>query len=147
MIQSGTGTIGGGASYSVSIVNTVPIALTMFQLSNTPEILTPSAEPFNDINNNGEYDAGEPFTDWNQNGQWSPIIEPIDLSDDWDIDISVAGNDLIIGISNWEEPLEPAAEHELFRVNYMVNDQAELNDITTISVSYTHLTLPTILRV
>ena len=53
MVQSGTGSIGGGASYSVSLVNTVPIALTMFQLSNTPEILTPSAEPFNDINNNG----------------------------------------------------------------------------------------------
>ena len=134
MVQSGTGTIGGGASYSVSLVNTVPIALTMFQLSNTPEILTPSAEPFNDINNNGEYDTGEPFTDWNQNDQWSPIIEPIDLSDDWDIDVSVAGNNLIIGISNWDEPLEPAS-HELFKVNCMVNDQAELNDITTISTS------------
>ena len=72
MVQSGTGTIGGGASFSVSIINTVPIALTMFQISNTPAILTPSAEPFDDINNNGEYDAGEPFTDWNQNDQWSP---------------------------------------------------------------------------
>ena len=99
MVQSGTGTIGGGASFSVSIINTVPIALTMFQISNTPAILTPSAEPFDDINNNGEYDAGEPFTDWNQNDQWSPIIEPIDLSEDWDIDISVAGNNLMVGIS------------------------------------------------
>ena len=134
MVQSGTGTIGGGASFSVSIINTVPIALTMFQISNTPAILTPSAEPFDDINNNGEYDAGEAFTDWNQNDQWSPIIEPIDLSEDWDIDISVAGNNLMVGISNWDAPLEPAA-NELFKVNCLVNDQAELGSVTTISTS------------
>ena len=134
MVQSGTGTIGGGASYTVSLVNTVPIALTMFQISNTPDILTPSAEPFNDLNNNGIYDTGEPYTDWNQNEQWSPIIEPIDLSDGWDIDVSVAGNDLIIGISNWDEPLEPAS-NELFKGNCMVNEQAGMNDVTTISTS------------
>ncbi len=133
-IQNGTGAIGGGASYSVSLINTVPIALTVFQLSNAPDILTPSAEPFDDVNGNGEYDPDEPFTDWNQNEQWSPIIEPIGLSDDWEIDVTVAGNNLIVGISNWNEPLEPAP-HELFMVNCIVNDQAELNDITTISTN------------
>ena len=134
MVQSGNGAIGGGASYSISLVNTVPIALTMFQISNSPDILTPSAEPFEDLNGNGEYDQEEPFTDWNQNGRWSPIIEPIDLSVDWDIDVSVAGNSLIVGISNWDSPLEPAA-NELFKVNCLVNDQAEPSDVTTISTS------------
>jgi hypothetical protein len=133
-IQNGTGAIGGGASYSVSLINTVPIALTVFQLSNAPDILTPSAEPFDDVNGNGEYDPDEPFTDWNQNEQWSPIIEPIGLSDGWEVDVTVAGNNLIVGISNWDEPLEPAP-HELFKVNCLVNDQAELNDITTISTN------------
>ena len=133
-IQNGTGSIGGGASFSVSLINTVPIALTVFQISNEPDILTPSDEPFEDLNENGEYDSGEPFTDWNQNEQWSPIIEPIDLSDGWEFDVTVSGNDLTVGISNWAEPLEPAP-HELFRVNCMVNEQAELNDVTTLSTN------------
>jgi len=130
-IQNGTGAVGGGASYVVSLINTVPIALTVFGLSNSPSILTPSDEPFEDQNNNGEYDTGEPFTDWNQNEQWSTMIEPISLSESWEIDITVSGSDLTVGISNWAEPLEPAS-HELFQVNCAVSDDAELNDITTV---------------
>ena len=133
-IQNGTGAIGGGASYTASLINTVPIALTVFQLSNDPDILTPSAEPFEDLNENGEYDTGEPYTDWNQNGQWSPIIEPISLSADWEIDVTVSGTDVTVGISNWAEPLEPAP-HELFRVNCSVSDEAELNDVTTVNTN------------
>ena len=136
-IQNGTGAIGGGASYVVSLINTVPIALTVFGLSNSPSILTPSDEPFEDQNDNGEYDTGEPFTDWNQNEQWSPMIEPISLSESWEIDATVSGSDLTVGISNWAEPLEPAP-HELFRVNCAVSDDAELNDITTV---YTNVIL------
>ena len=133
-IQNGTGSIGGGASYIVSLINTVPIALSAFQLSSDLDILTPSAEPFEDLNENGIYDNNEPFTDWNENEQWSPMIEPISLSDDWEIDASVNGSDLTIGISNWEEPLEPE-QHELFRVNCMVNENAELNDIVTVNTN------------
>ena len=136
-IQNGTGAIGGGAAYVVSLINTVPIALTVFGLSNSPSILTPSDEPFEDQNDNGEYDTGEPFTDWNQNEQWSPMIEPISLSESWEIDATVSGSDLTVGISNWAEPLEPAP-HELFRVNCAVSDEAELNDITTV---YTNVIL------
>ena len=29
-----------------------------------------NAEPFEDANSNGTYDAGESFTDWNSNGTW-----------------------------------------------------------------------------
>ena len=68
-IQNGTGAVGGGASYIASLINTVPIALTVFQLSNDPEILTPSAEPYEDLNESGGYDDGEPFTDA-LNGVW-----------------------------------------------------------------------------
>lgn len=134
MVQSGNGAIGGGASYTISLVNTVPIALTMLEISNSPEILIPSAEPFEDLNGNGEYNQNEPYTDWNQNGQWSPIVEPIDLSEDWNIDVSFSGNNLIVGISNWDSPLEPAA-NELFKINCLVSDQAELGDVATISTN------------
>tara|TARA_A100001011_G_scaffold157860_2_gene166371 strand:- start:6469 stop:9159 length:2691 start_codon:yes stop_codon:yes gene_type:complete len=133
-IQNGTGAVGGGASYIASLVNTVPIALTVFQLSNDPEILIPSAEPYEDLNENGEYDDGEPYTDWNQNGQWSPVVEPISLSEDWEIDVTVSGTNVTVAISNWAEPLEPAP-HELFRVNCSVSDEAELNDVTTVNTN------------
>jgi len=134
MVQSGNGAVGGGASYTISLVNTVPIALTMLEISNSPEILIPSAEPFEDLNENGEYNQNEPYTDWNQNGQWSPIVEPIDLSDDWDIDVSFSGNNLVVAISNWNSPLEPDA-NELFKINCLVSEQAELGDVATISTN------------
>ena len=134
IVQSGNGAVGGGASYTISLINTVPIALTMLEISNSPEILIPSAEPFEDLNGNGEYNQNEPYTDWNQNGQWSPIVEPIDLSEDWNIDVSISGNNLIVGISNWDSPLEPAA-NELFKINCLVSDQAELGDVATITTN------------
>ncbi len=134
MVQGGNGAVGGGASYTISLVNTVPLALAMLEVSNSPEILTPSAEPFEDLNGNSEYNQGEPYTDWNQNGQWSPIVEPIDLSEDWDIDVSLSGNNLIVGISNWNSPLEPDV-YELFKINCHVSDQAELGDEATISTN------------
>ncbi len=130
-IQNGTGNIGGGASYNVFLINTVPIALTVFELSNNPEILIPSDEPYEDLNENNQYDSGEPFTDWNQNDVWSPVVEPLSLSDQWEITTSVNGSNLIVSISNWEEPLEPS-QHELFRVNCAVSDEANLNDVTTV---------------
>lgn len=133
-IQNGTGSLGGGASFSVSLINTVPIALAVFQISNEPDILIPSSEPFEDLNENNTYDIGEPFTDWNQNEQWSPVIESIDISDDWEIDVTILENNITIGISNWAEPLEPNP-HQLIRVNYRVSDQAELNDIINVSTS------------
>ena len=131
-IENGNGSIGGGASYNVFLINTVPIALTVFELSNDPQILIPSDEPYEDLNENNQYDSGEPFVDWNQNNVWSPMIEPISLSDQWDITTNVIGSNLIVSISNWETPLEPA-QHELFRVNCAVSDEANLNDITLVS--------------
>ena len=130
-IQNGNGNLGGGASYSVTLINTVPIALTVFELSNNPQILIPCEEPYEDLNGNNQYDTGEPFVDWNQNNIWSPIVEPISLSNQWEINASLNGSNLIVSISNWEEPLEPS-QHELFRVNCAVSDEANLNDVTTI---------------
>ena len=125
-IQDGTGTAGGGASYVVSLYNTVPIPMTVFQLSNSPGLLTPSDEPFEDSNENGEYDEGEPFTDWNENQIWSPMIEPIDLDETWEYDFTLNGIDLTVGLFNWPTPLITGL-HNLFRVNCAVSTEAQLN--------------------
>ena len=133
-IQNGTGSINGGASYIVSLVNTVPISMTVFQLIPDLDLLTPSDEPYEDLNNNNSYDLGEPFTDWNENEVWSPVIEPIDLGENWDLDLTISDTYITIGLTNWDEALE-IGPHNLFQVNYAVNDQAEIDDVITINTN------------
>ena len=125
-ISDGTGNAGGNASFVVSLFNSVPIPMAVFQIHNSPELLTPSDEPFDDINGNESYDTDEPFTDWNQNGEWTAMIEPLDLDSTWSYDLTMTGNDLIVGLSNWPSHLVTGA-HQLFRVNCYVNPDAELN--------------------
>ena len=131
-IVDGTGLIGGGASIIVELENTIPIAMAILKISNEPELLIPSNEPFEDLNGNGIYDEGEIFTDWNQNDVWSPMIEMVSLSEDWDISINIDEGDITIGMTNWIEPLEPDTR-ELFRINYVVEDEASINDIIAIT--------------
>ena len=131
-IVDGTGLIGGGASIIVELENTIPIAMAVLKISNEPELLIPSDEPFEDLNGNGVYDEGEVFTDWNQNDVWSPMIEMVSLSDDWDISSDFDEGDITIGMTNWLEPLEPDSR-ELFRINYLVTDEASINDIIAIT--------------
>ena len=131
-IVDGYGLIGGGASIIVELENTIPIAMAVLQISNEPELLIPSDEPFEDLNGNGVYDEGEIFTDWNQNDVWSPMIEMVSLSEDWDISSDIDEGDITIGMTNWLEPLEPDTR-ELFRINYVVEDEASINDIIAIT--------------
>tara|TARA_Y100001970_G_scaffold72791_1_gene92380 strand:- start:489 stop:2153 length:1665 start_codon:yes stop_codon:yes gene_type:complete len=131
-IVDGTGLIGGGASIIVELENTIPIAMAVLKISNEPEVLIPSDEPFEDLNGNGVYDEGEIFTDWNQNDVWSPMIEMVSLSEDWDISSDFDEGDITIGMTNWLEPLEPDSR-ELFRINYLVTDEASINDIIAIT--------------
>ena len=131
-IQNGSGSINGGASCTISLVNTVPIAMTVIQITPTPNLLIPSDEPFDDLNGNGAYDINEPFIDWNNNSQWSPMIEPIDLDDNWNFELSIHETSLTVGITNWDQALE-VGPHNLFQVNYAVVEEAQLDDIITIS--------------
>ncbi len=133
-IQNGSGTINGGASCVISLINTVPISMTVFQIIPNPNLLSPSEEPYDDLNNNNEYDLGEPFTDWNENNVWSPIIEPIDLNENWNFELTISESFLTVGITNWNEALE-IGPHDLFRINYSVNTEAELNDIITLNTN------------
>jgi immune inhibitor A len=131
-IQNGSGSINGGASCTVSLVNTVPIAMTVFQIIPTPNLLIPSDEPFEDLNGNGFYDINEPFIDWNNNSQWSPIIEPIDLDDNWSFELSLHETFITVGITNWDQALE-VGPHNLFQINYVVAEEAQLDDIINLS--------------
>ena len=131
-IQNGSGSINGGASCTISLVNTVPIAMTVIQITPTPNLLIPSDEPFEDLNGNGAYDINEPFIDWNNNSQWSPMIEPIDLDDNWNFELSIHETSITVGITNWDQALE-VGPHNLFQVNYVVAEEAQLDDIITLS--------------
>jgi M6 family metalloprotease-like protein len=127
IIQDGTGTAGGGGSYVVSLVNTVPIQLAVMQLAHVPSYLTPSAEPFEDLNGNDIYDDGEPFTDYNENNVWSPMIESFSPAIVWNVEGTPNSSGLTVGFSNLTTPLEPGT-HDLFRVNCAVSSDAQLND-------------------
>ena len=133
-IQNGSGSINGGASCTISLVNTVPIAMTVIQITPTPNLLIPSDEPFEDLNGNGTYDINEPFIDWNNNSQWSPMIEPIDLDENWSFELSIHETSLTVGITNWDQALE-VGPHNLFQVNYFVAEEAQLDDIITLSTN------------
>ena len=130
-IQPNNGAINGGASYQVTSINTVPISLSVIKFENTPNIITPSDEPFEDENGNSIYDIGEPFTDWNQNQEWTPMIES-SLPDDWAFDVNFNGSVLTVGVSNWNEPT-PIGANPLFTVNCFVNEEAQFNDQVTVA--------------
>ena len=131
-IVDGIGSINGGASVIIELDNTVPIAMAVLKVSNEPEVLVPSDEPFTDLNENGIFDEGENFIDWNQNNSWSPMIEPLSLSDNWRITGEISEGEITIAFTNWAEPLEPDSR-QLFRVNYLVGEEASLNDIINVS--------------
>ena len=130
-IQPNNGAINGGASYQVTSINTVPISLSVIKFENTPNIITPSDEPFEDENGNSIYDIGEPYTDWNQNEEWTPMIES-SLPDDWAFDVNFNGSVLTVGVSNWNEPTLIGA-NPLFTVNCFVNEEAQFNDQVTVA--------------
>ena len=131
-IVDGTGSIGGGASIILGLENTVPIAMAVVKISNEPQVLIPSDEPFEDLNGNGVFDEGENFVDWNENNVWSPMVEILTLSENWDITVDPDDEEITIGITNWQEPLEPDSR-QLFRINYSVGEAASLNDIISIT--------------
>jgi hypothetical protein len=130
LIEPNNGVLGGGASYQIISINSIPISLSVIKLENSPNIITPSDEPFEDMNGNNVYDDGEPFIDWNQNQEWTPMIES-SLSEDWSFDVDFNGDILTVGISNWSEPT-PIGTNILFTVNCFVSEEAQLNDEVTV---------------
>ncbi len=131
-ITNGNGLVGGGASIIVELENTVPITMAVLKITNEPQVLIPSDEPYEDANGNGIYDEGENFTDWNGNSIWSPVVEPISLPDGWDLFEDIYQGEIEVGISNWSEPLEPNSR-QLFQINYHVGEEASVDDIISLN--------------
>ena len=130
-IQTSNGQIGGGASYQVTSINTVPISLGVIKFDHVPNLISPSDEPYEDLNGNNNYDLGEPFNDLNQNQEWTPMVES-SLPEGWSLDVSYNGSTLTVGVSNWSEAT-PIGTNNLFSVNCIVNNEANLNDLVTVS--------------
>ena len=131
-IQDGTGAIGGGASFSVSLTNTVPIQFFIMNIMENPNLLTASDEPFTDMNGNGEWDNGEEYQDWNGNGTWSTVIELSDRTIGWSIDVQESGNNMSVSGTNWSEPLEPGTG-PIFTINTVVGPDAQIDETITIT--------------
>jgi hypothetical protein len=96
-----------------------------------PNLISPSDEPYEDLNGNNNYDLGEPFNDLNQNQEWTPMVES-SLPEGWSLDVSYNGSTLTVGVSNWSEAT-PIGTNNLFSVNCIVNNEANLNDLVTVS--------------
>jgi len=137
-IQDGTGAIGGGASFGISLTNSIPIQFFIMNVTDNPELLTPSDEPFTDTNSNGQWDNGEPYQDWNGNGTWSPVIELSNRSTGWSIDVHGSGNNMNVSGHNWLEPLEPGTG-PIFTINTAVNPDAQLDETITITTDILQL--------
>tara|TARA_B100001250_G_scaffold364721_1_gene344984 strand:- start:173 stop:736 length:564 start_codon:yes stop_codon:yes gene_type:complete len=60
------------------------------------------------------------------------MIEVLSLSEDWDITTDPNDGEITVGITNWQEPLEPDSR-QLFRINYSVGEEASLNDIISVT--------------
>ena len=131
-IQNGSGTINGGTSFSVFFANTVPIQMGVLQFSLSPNLISFIEEPFEDLNNDNVFNQNEPFTDLNHDGIWTPIIQNLDLSNEWELGFQESGSDIIVAFTNWTSPLEPGS-HFLFQINGLTDSTAELNDQILIS--------------
>lgn len=126
-IQNGSGFINGGSSFSVFLANTVPIQMGVLQFSISPNLISFVEEPYEDLNNDDSYNENEPFTDLNNDGTWTPIIENLSLSNDWEIELQESGSDIIVAFTNWSSPIEPGSNF-LFKINGLTNPAAVLND-------------------
>jgi hypothetical protein len=54
------------------------------------------------------------------------------LPEGWSLDVSYNGSTLTVGVSNWSEAT-PIGTNNLFNVNCIVNNEANLNDLVTVS--------------
>ena len=137
-IQDGTGAIGGGGSFGVSLTNTVPIQFFIMNITDIPDLLTPSDEPFTDVNGNGQWDNGEPFQDWNENETWSPVVELSGRTAGWSIDVQASGNNMNIAGTNWLDPLGPGTG-PIFIINTAVSPEAQLDETILITTDISQL--------
>jgi hypothetical protein len=98
----------------------VPIRFTRIAVKDSPNYLTPAAEPFTDNNGNAVRDDDEPFTDWNNDSTWTPMVELTERTANWVLNVYETDDGLVILAGNSIETIATGSG-PIFIVNNLIN--------------------------
>ena len=111
---------GGIGAFNINLENSVPIRFTRIAVKDSPNYLTPAAEPFTDNNGNTFWDDNEPFTDWNNDSTWTPMVELTERTADWVLNVYETDDGLVILAGNSVETIA-IGSGPIFIVNNLIN--------------------------
>ena len=106
----------------------MPIRSTRIVVKDSPDYLTPSAEPFTDNNSNSVWDNNEPFTDWNNDSTWTPMVELTERTSGWFLNVYENDDELIIIAGNSIETID-SGSGPIFIVNNMINSNTANSEV------------------
>ena len=111
---------GGLGAFNINLENSVPIRFTRIAVKDSPNYLTPAAEPFTDNNGNAVRDDDEPFTDWNNDSTWTPMVELTERTANWVLNVYETDDGLVILAGNSIETIA-VGSGPIFIVNNLIN--------------------------
>ena len=111
---------GGLGAFNINLENSVPIRFTRIAVKDSPNYLTPAAEPFTDNNGNTFWDDDEPFTDWNNDSTWTPMVELTERTTNWVLNVYETDDGLVILAGNSIETIATGSG-PIFIVNNLIN--------------------------
>ena len=127
-IDTGYSIPGGSGTFKINLDNSVPIRSTRIVVKDSPDYLTPSAEPFTDNNSNSVWDNNEPFTDWNNDSTWTPMVELTERTSGWFLNVYENDDELIIIAGNSIETID-SGSGPIFIVNNMINSNTANSEV------------------
>ncbi|SVA16611.1 uncharacterized protein METZ01_LOCUS69465, partial [marine metagenome] len=127
-IDTGYSMPGGLGAFKINLDNSVPIRSTRIAVKDSPDYLTPSAEPFTDNNSNGVWDNNEPFTDWNNDSTWTPMVELTERTSGWFLNVYENDDELIIIAGNSIETID-SGSGPIFIVNNLINSNTANSEV------------------
>ena len=119
-IDTGYSVAGGSGAFNINLDNSVPIRSTRIAVKDSPNYLTPAAEPFTDNNGNTFWDDNEPFTDWNNDSTWTPMVELTERTANWVLNVYETDDGLVILAGNSVETIA-IGSGPIFIVNNLIN--------------------------
>ena len=132
-IDTGYSIPGGSGTFKIYLDNSVPIRSTRIVVKDSPDYLTPSAEPFTDNNSNSVWDNNEPFTDWNNDSTWTPMVELTERTSGWFLNVYENDDELINIAGNSIETID-SGSGPIFIVNNMINSKHINNPTVKIKI-------------
>ena len=127
-VDTGYSMPGGLGAFKINLDNSVPIRSTRIAVKDSPDYLTPSAEPFTDNNSNGIWDNNEPFTDWNNDSTWTPMVELTERTSGWFLNVYENDDELIIIAGNSIETID-SGTGPIFIVNNLINSNTANSEV------------------